>query len=277
MRDRSTLRVHRPSLLALADGRGDPGTVRLTVARRLAREAGLSRNMITLAPSESSSDAIRILSIPGVFAPWDDSALLAQALNAEKFKPGAQVLDMCTGSGVLSIVAARLGAGRVTAVDVSRRALICTQLNALSHRARIHTRRGDLFRALGEGARFDVIVSNPPWLPSDTESLPGRGLSRAWEAGRNGRALIDRVCAGAPGHLCPGGFLLLVQASFCDIPETMEALTAQGLNVEIAARRVVPGSTTWQSKRASELQQHGPWARDDAGYEIAVIRASRPD
>ena len=236
---------------------------------------GVRLRKIELTPSTSSHDVVRILSIPGVFRPWEDSALLAQALSAENFRPGAAVLDMCTGSGVLSIVAALAGAGTVTAVDVSQRALICTQMNALLHRVRIQTRRGDLFAALEDGALFDVIVSNPPWLPSTSETLPEAGISRACLAGRNGRALIDRVCAAAPAHLRPGGFLLLVQASFCDVPRTVEALTAQGLNVEIASRRVTP-MVKELGQRAWEVQQDGPWARDDSRYEIVVMRASRP-
>jgi HemK-related putative methylase len=245
----------------------------LTVARRLLGGAGLVR--IKIAPSESSDNAIRVLSIPGVFRPWIDSALLAEALSAENLKPGTAVLDMCAGSGVLSIVAARLGAGTVTAVDVSRRAMICTRLNALFHRAQVRTRRGDLFAALGEGASFDVVVSNPPWLPSATDKLPTRGIDRAWEAGRDGRALIDRVCAGASTYLRPGGFLLLVQASFCDVSATVELLTAQGLNVDIVARRADP-MTTMYGERVWEVQQDGPWARGDSTYEIVVIRASQP-
>jgi release factor glutamine methyltransferase len=246
----------------------------LTVARHLLRGAGLTTIKLTQ-PAESATDAIRILSIPGVFRPWADSTLLAQALSAENLKPGAAVLDMCTGSGVLSIVAAQLGAATVTAVDISGRALICTQLNAVLHSTRIHTRRGDLFLALREGALFDVIVSNPPWLPSATEELPARGISRAWDAGRDGRILIDRLCAEAPDYLRPGGFLLLVQASFCDVSKTVELLTAQGLNIDIATRQVSPMLPEW-GQRAWEVQQDGPWARDDSTYEIVVIRASRP-
>ncbi len=246
----------------------------LSAMRQLVRGAGLRK--IKLTSSRSSHDVVRILSIPGVFRPWDDSALLAQTLSAEELKPGAAVLDMCTGSGVLAIVAALLGAGTVTAVDVSQRALFCTQVNALLHRVRIHTRRGDLFAALGDGTLFDVIVSNPPWLPSDKETLPEGGISRAWAAGRNGRELIDRVCTAAPAHLRPGGFLLLVQGSFCDVPATLESLTAQGMKVEIAARRVVPLLLAEVGQRAWEVQQDGPWTRDDSTYEIVVIRASRP-
>ena len=184
------------------------------------------------------------------------------------------MLDVCTGSGVLSIVAAGLGAGTVTAVDVSRLALICTRLNALLHRVQVRTRRGDLYAALGEGALFDTIVSNPPYMPSATDDLPTHGIVRTRYAGRDARALIDRVCAGAPTHLRPGGFLLLVQASFCDIPATVELLTTHGLNVNIVARRV--SSMTRLDERARKLQQYGPWATDDSTYEIVVIRASQP-
>jgi release factor glutamine methyltransferase len=243
--------------------------------RRLLGGAGLTTIKLV---SSGGSYTVRVVNFRGVFKPWTDSVLLAESLSAENLKPGAAVLDMCTGSGVLSIVAARLGARTVTAVDVSRRALACTRLNALLHRVQVRTRRGDLFAALGgdgEGALFDVVVSNPPWLPSATEELPARGLSRAWIAGRDGRALIDRVCAEAPAHLRPGGVLLIVQASFCDPSATMELLSAQGLKVNVSARLVAPMLKVF-GERAWEVQQSGPWARDDSTYEIVVIRASRP-
>ena len=84
-------------------------------------------------------------------------------------------------------------------------------------------------------------------------------IARAFEAGRDGRALIDRVCAAAPAYLRPGGYLLLVQASFVTSRPrcTVESLTAQGLNVEIAARRVVPMLTeferAWKSSAGRPL------------------------
>jgi release factor glutamine methyltransferase len=228
--------------------------------------------------SGGRSFTVRVVNIRGVFKPWTDSIFLAESLSAENLKPDAAVLDMCAGSGVLSIVAARLGARTVTAVDVSRSALACTRLNALLHRVHVRTRRGDLFAALGgdgEGALFDVVVSNPPWIPCATDDLPARGISRAWVAGRDGRALIDRVCAEAPAYLRPGGVLLIVQASFCDATATMELLSAQGLKVNVAAHLVAPMLTSF-GERAWEVQQSGPWARDDSTYEIVVIRASRP-
>jgi HemK-related putative methylase len=217
---------------------------------------------------------VRYVSIPGVYAGGNDSALIVEALSAENLTPGAAVLDMCAGSGVLSVVAARLGAGTVTAVDISRRALICTRLNALLNRVAVRTRRGDLFAALDKTALFDVFVSNPPWLPSATDELPARGDARAWDAGRDGRALIDRVCAGAAARLRAGGFLLLVQPSVCDIPATVELLTRHGLKVNVAVRRVYPMTPLLRER--ARLLQDGPWAADDSTYELVVIRASRP-
>jgi release factor glutamine methyltransferase len=67
----------------------------------------------------------------------------------------------------------------------------------------VHVRRSDLFSALGEEAMFDLIVSNPPWVPSATDDLPQSGMARAWDAGQDGRALIDPICAQAPPTFVP--------------------------------------------------------------------------
>jgi release factor glutamine methyltransferase len=231
---------------------------------------GLARVVIS-APG-SSVDTVRILTLPGVYRPSDDSALLAEALSAANLKPGADVLDLCAGSGVLSIAAARLGAGTITAVDISRLAMTCIRLNALLHRAPVHAGRGDLSAVLGE-ATFDAIVCNPPWRPSPTDELPTRGIARAWDAGKDARALIDRVCTGAATRLRAGGFMLIVQASFCDVEATVRLLAAQGLGVRVVARRTAPMAQLDEQARA--LQQGGPWAASDQTYELVVIRASK--
>jgi release factor glutamine methyltransferase len=72
----------------------------------------------------------------------------------------------------------------------------------------VRTRHGDLLEAV-HGERFDLIVANPPYVPAATDELPVNGAERAWDAGRDGRALIDRICATAPAHLRAGGSLLL--------------------------------------------------------------------
>ncbi|MEA2249704.1 MAG: release factor glutamine methyltransferase, partial [Solirubrobacteraceae bacterium] len=66
---------------------------------------------------------MRLLTLPGVFRPRSDSWMLAAHLRGQ-LRPGAAVLDVCTGSGLLAVTAARHGAGSATAIDVSRRAVL---------------------------------------------------------------------------------------------------------------------------------------------------------
>lgn len=212
-----------------------------------------------------------MVTLPGVYRPRPDSWLLAQALSAEGLLAGASVLDLCAGSGVLAVVAAREGA-TVTAVDVSRRALLCTRINAWRHRVVVRTRRGDLFDGVPPGELFDAIVSNPPYVPAATDELPRRGAARAWDAGRDGRALLDRVCADARSHLRPGGVLLLVHSSVCDVAATAAALENQGLTVDIVGCRTAAMGPIMRA-RASAMWQTGLLSHGELSHHTVVVRA----
>src|ERR687889_644168 len=115
---------------------------------------------------------MRIVRLPGVFRPRSDTWLLAAHLRRQPQVRGA-VLDVCSGSGALAIAAAQAGARSVTAVDVSRRSLWTVALNARLNGVQVATRRGELLDAV-PGEAFDLIVSNPPYLPS-AGSPPTRG------------------------------------------------------------------------------------------------------
>jgi release factor glutamine methyltransferase len=194
---------------------------------------------------------MRLVTLPGVFRPISDTWLLADALDREPLPPGARVLDLCSGSGALAIRAAAADRTReVVAVDVSRRAVLTIRLNAALNRVRVDARRGDLFGAVA-GQRFDAIVSNPPYVPAATDELPTRGPARAWDAGRDGRALLDRICAGAARHLNPGGVILLVHSSLLGYEPTAEALG--GLAVDIAASEQGPLGPLMRARRANGL------------------------
>jgi release factor glutamine methyltransferase len=118
---------------------------------------------------------MRVITVPGVFQPRSDTWMLVGAVRAQALTPGAKVLDLCTGSGVIGVAAAIRGAA-VTSVDVSRRALLSAWLNARVNGVRLRPRRGSLFDAV-DGQRFDLVVANPPYLPAATESaLAERGL-----------------------------------------------------------------------------------------------------
>jgi release factor glutamine methyltransferase len=217
---------------------------------------------------------VRIVTLPGVFRPHSDTWLLAGCLRGQALPPAASVLDVCTGSGALAVAAALRGAGDVTAVDVSRRAVITARMNARLNRVRIRAVRGDLFAPV-TGERFDAIVSNPPYVPADGDRLPTRGRARAWDAGRDGRLLLDRICDEAPAHLRPGGLLLVVQSSVCDPDETVARLDRRGLEVDVPTRVRGPLGPLL-SRRAGELEARGLLRPGQRVEEMVVIRGRRP-
>ena len=217
----------------------------------------------------NGTGAMRLLPLPGVFQPPSDSYMLADQLRRERLGPGVRVLDLCTGSGHLAIVAALAGASTV-AVDVSRRAVLSVRLNAVLNGVRVKALRGDLFAPVAD-RRFDVIVSNPPYLPHPDEELPERGLARAIDAGPRGRAFLDRICARVGEHLTAGGVLLLVHSSVCGEAETLEALAARGLQAEVAYRHRGSLGPVLRA-RADWLRSQGLLLEGDQ-EEVIVFRA----
>ena len=206
-----------------------------------------------------------------MFRPPSDAWLLAHYIAAEEVPSRASVLDLCTGSGILALAAARVGASRVLAVDISRRAVLATRLNAALNGLAVQAVRGDLFDAVA-GQRFDLIVSNPPYVPSADDQLPSRGLSRAWEAGSDGRVFLDKICAEAHEHLLPGGVLLLVHSSICGEEQTRSALEGQDLAVSVLAREHGPLGPLVQT-RAGMLRERGLLESNEE--EMLVFRAQR--
>ena len=125
-----------------------------------------------------------------------------------------RVLDLCTGSGCLAILAALVFPhARIDAIDLSAGALALARRNVASHRLgdRIALHRGDLFQPLGTD-RYDLILSNPPYvdargmakLPPEFRHEPRLALA----AGADGLDLVRRILAEAPRHLTPKGGLL---------------------------------------------------------------------
>ena len=175
---------------------------------------------------------MRIVVFPGVLRPPSDAALLGGVMARDgSGLRGREALDLCSGTGILGLTAARLGA-RTIAVDLSRRAVLNARLNARLNRLDLRVLRGDLFEPVG-GRRFDLIVSNPPYIPAPPGEAP-RGAARAWDAGPDGRAFLDRICDRAAGHLHAGGRILLVHSSLADPDESERRLAAAGLTTRIA-------------------------------------------
>jgi len=234
-------------------------TVRPQPARLCARWFGIS--MLLLRP-------------PGVYPPQHDTWLLADVFRAEVRKPGQHVLDICTGTGALAVVAALQGAASVTVVDVSRRALTAAWLNARARGLRVCARRGDLVAPVSD-QRFDVILSNPPYVCAESDHLPTHGQARAWDGGVDGRAVLDRVCAEAPKVLAPGGTLLIVHSALCGVDETVQQLAGEGLDVSVAARRRCEFGPVMRA-RAQMLEARGLIQAGERTEELVVVRAVKP-
>jgi release factor glutamine methyltransferase len=130
-----------------------------------------------------------------------------------------RLLDLGTGSGCIAVACAHhLPGCDVTATDVSARALAVARRNAERHGARIRFLEGDLYAALPQGERFDVIVSNPPYVRSaEATRVATQEPLLALDGGADGLALLARVIAGAPAFLAPEGTLL------CEIGEDQES------------------------------------------------------
>jgi ribosomal protein L3 glutamine methyltransferase len=138
----------------------------------------------------------------------DDTSLIGDSSDVES------VLDLCTGSGCLAILAARhFPHAAIDAVDISKDALAVAARNVadygLDERVTLH--RGDLFAPLGD-QRYDLIISNPPYVDAEgMAGLPAECQAEpkiAFDGGTDGLDIVRRILAKAKAHLAPQGGLL---------------------------------------------------------------------
>ncbi|MGK3207122.1 methyltransferase [Amycolatopsis sp. MEPSY49] len=236
----------------------------MTTSAEPVRPGPLAARPVVLRP------APRLLRLPGVYRPQEDTALLAAAIDDLAIPPGARALDLCTGTGAQALTLARRGAETVLALDLSRRALASVRLNALTRGLRIRPRRGDLTTALGEGP-FDVVVANPPYVPSPAATVRA---TRGWDAGPDGRAVLDPLCAQARTLLRPGGALLIVHSTLSDVDKSLRMLTARGLRAEVDRTARIPFGPVL-SGRTEFLEAAGLIEPGQRMEELVVLRAVR--
>lgn len=154
-----------------------------------------------------------------VYNPSDDSYLL---LKTVEIQPGQSMLDVGTGTGLIAIHAAKLGA-KVTATDINPHALELARRNSAKNGVRVSVVRSDMFNEVtGE---FDVIAFNPPYLPGEASSTSW--IERSWSGGEKGSEISVKFLGDAWRHLAPGGRIYMVLSSLTGLTAVLKAAKAR--------------------------------------------------
>ena len=190
-----------------------------------------------------------------VLIPRQDTETMAELVLRENPEKNIRLPDLCTGSGCLAVSLAVLGGyEEVDAGDISPDALEVAEENGRRLGGNVHFVESDLFSALDPGKAYDVIVSNPPYIPTEViEGLEPEVRDyeprMALDGSGDGLAFYRRLAAESPSHLKPGGRLYLEIG--WDQGESVEALLRENGFEDIEV------------------------VRDDAG-NCRVVRGKRP-
>jgi release factor glutamine methyltransferase len=197
----------------------DEATLLLAAAGTPAELDGLVTRRVDGEPLEhilgwAAFGDLRIAIDPGVFVPRPRSLFLVeQAVSLAS--EGAIVVDLCCGAGAIGLaIATSLGRAEVHAVDVEQTAVACAGRNLATVGG--YAYEGDLDEPLPSSLqhRVDLLVANPPHVPSDQIAFMPREARdheprAALDGGSDGLRIQRRIAAAAPRWLAPGGHLLL--------------------------------------------------------------------
>lgn len=178
---------------------------------------------------------IDFLVSPAVLIPRHDTeVLVTEAL--QRSANATSILDIGTGSGCVAIALAKsLPAVEVCSVDVSSDALAVARANAEKNGVAVNFFHGSLFEPFA-GRRFDMIVSNPPYIPADeipTLQHEVRGFEpvSALDGGTDGLDFYRSITNSAPGYVTPGGWLIF-EVGAGQAPQVLELLKSGGFSVD---------------------------------------------
>lgn len=172
------------------------------------------------------------------FRPSTITSLLAEAMNIE---PGSVVFDVGCGSGILSIIAAKLGAKKVVAVDAADRTVEIATHNAETHGVAdiVEVKQGDLFEPIDVDARADVVIGDVSGIPDEIASASGwfpSGLA----GGPTGAEVPMRMLDQARERLKKGGRLLLPTGTLQDEDSILKRARSMFGSIKQVSERNIP-------------------------------------
>ena len=166
-----------------------------------------------------------------VYVPAEDSYLLAENLE---IKEGQSVLEIGTGSGIVAMYASRL-TDKITVSDINFNACELARKNFEDNNIEnIEILFGNMFEPV-ENRKFDVILFNTPYLPTEDDEVIDDTINYAFDGGLNGRKVIDLFLNEVRNHLNDGGIVQMIQSSLSGNEETLEKLDNLGFIAEIKA------------------------------------------
>ncbi len=166
---------------------------------------------------------ITIKTTPSVYEPSEDSFLLAEAALSE-IKNEERILEIGCGSGIISAVIKTNTKAKIVGIDINPYAAACTKENG------IDVIRGDLLNAIK--GKFDMIIFNPPYLPTTKEESTEDWINVALDGGYDGRRIISRFLEDAGAHLVKNGRILMLVSSLTGIEEVKSKMRAMNYAVE---------------------------------------------
>jgi release factor glutamine methyltransferase len=214
----------------------------------------------------------------GVQPPKAGSLLFCRHLPV---RAGDRVLEIGTGIGLAAVLAARAGA-RVVATDVVEGAIRCARANAVINGVadRVEVLQGDGFAPV-RGRVFDLICTSPPQMPTPADRERADAAAAADNGGRDGWALLDRVIAGAPAHLAPGGRVVFTLFGFLGVKAALAKLAAAGLEPSVLGQETQAfpriGYERLDHIRALDAEATLPPAGLPATVERYVLQGARTE
>jgi HemK-related putative methylase len=163
-----------------------------------------------------------------VYEPAEDSYLLADTA-LDLVKDCMSILEIGTGTGFVSAVLKANRKISLIATEISPIAAKCAKSNG------IDIIRTDMFAGLIEKKQFDVVLFNPPYLPtSEDEKVPG-WLNYAFDGGVDGRKDVEPFMQQVSNYLKPHGFILMLISSLTGIDEVIEKMRKYSFNAQVIA------------------------------------------